>query len=59
MEMGIKLYGFGLKGYCSDTFNIVDGLIVILSLVEMTLQIQISDTLENRFSHSQPTPVSN
>jgi hypothetical protein len=59
MEMGIKLYGFGLKGYCSDSFNIVDGLIVILSLVEMTLHIQISDTLGNRFSNSQPTPGNN
>jgi hypothetical protein len=38
VEMTIKLYGFGLKGYCNDYFNIFDGIVVLLSLVEITIE---------------------
>ena len=29
VEMIIKLYGLGIKGYCGDNFNIFDGIVVI------------------------------
>ena len=35
--MAIKLFGYGIKGYCSDTYNIFDGIIVIISLYEIKL----------------------
>lgn len=38
VEMTIKLYGFGLKGYCNDYFNIFDGIVVLLSLVEIIIE---------------------
>ncbi len=34
IEMAIKLAGLGIKLYCSDTFNVFDGVVVILSIVE-------------------------
>ena len=34
-EMGIKLLGFGLRGYLRDAMNIFDGSIVLISLVEI------------------------
>ena len=37
VEMIIKIIGLGLKGYCSDTMNIFDGIIVIVSLIELLL----------------------
>lgn len=37
LEMLIKLGGFGLKGYVRDPFNIFDGFIVVLSLVDFVL----------------------
>lgn len=37
-EMLLKLYGLGLKGYCMDYFNVFDGLVVILSIVELVVQ---------------------
>lgn len=42
LEMIIKLYGLGLRVYCKDAFNIFDGLIVILSLVELSITIASS-----------------
>ena len=33
--MGLKLIGLSPRGYVSDGMNIFDGLIVILSIVEM------------------------
>lgn len=35
IEMGSKIMGYGMKGYISDKMNIFDGIIVILSLVEV------------------------
>jgi hypothetical protein len=35
VEMGLKLLGLGVRGYCSDAMNYVDGFVVILSLVEL------------------------
>lgn len=35
IEMGAKLLGYGVKGYFSDKMNIFDGIVVILSLVEV------------------------
>jgi len=35
VEMCLKVFGFGVKGYLRDMMNIIDGLIVIVSLVEI------------------------
>jgi hypothetical protein len=35
IEMGLKLLGLGIRGYCSDSMNFVDGSVVILSLIEL------------------------
>lgn len=36
-EMILKIYGMGISEYCRDSFNIFDGIIVILSTVEVVL----------------------
>ena len=33
--MAIKLLGMGIRDYCSDNFNIFDGTVVTISIVEM------------------------
>lgn len=33
--MILKLFGLGLKGYVADNFNVFDGIIVIVSIVEL------------------------
>lgn len=35
--MAIKIYGKGLRGYCNDFFNVFDGIIVMLSVVELVI----------------------
>ena len=35
VEMALKLGGLGLRGYVYDSFNVFDGVIVIISLVEI------------------------
>ena len=35
--MILKLIGLGIKGYCKDRFNIFDGVIVILSTIEVIM----------------------
>jgi hypothetical protein len=35
--MVIKCVGLGLRDYCSDSFNIFDGTVVIISIVEMII----------------------
>lgn len=35
IEMGAKLLGYGVAGYMNDKMNIFDGIVVILSLVEV------------------------
>ena len=37
-EMFIKVFGLGLKLYVSDIFNVADGLITILSIVELIME---------------------
>lgn len=37
IEMILKLYGFGVAVYVSDAFNIMDGLIVTISMAEMVM----------------------
>ena len=36
-----KLIGLGVKNYCLDKFNIFDGLIVVISLVDFSLNLAI------------------
>lgn len=35
LEMILKLFGLGIKKYVADNFNVFDGIIVIVSLVEL------------------------
>lgn len=37
MEMILKLIAFGLKEYCKNSWNLFDGTIVILSILDMVL----------------------
>lgn len=37
VEMVIKLLGFGVKGYVRDRFNIFDGLVVVISIADITV----------------------
>lgn len=37
MEMVLKLIAFGLKDYCKNNWNLFDGTIVILSVLDMAL----------------------
>ncbi len=39
LEMVFKLIGLGFRGYCADSFNIFDGVIVIVSLIELVGEI--------------------
>ena len=39
VEMIIKMIGLGLRGYCSDGFNIFDGTVVTISLVELGIAL--------------------
>jgi voltage-dependent calcium channel L type alpha-1D len=36
-EMALKLYAHGIGGYCQERFNVFDGIIVILSTVEVIM----------------------
>lgn len=36
--MVIKLIGLGISEYCSDNFNIFDGTVVIISVIEMVIE---------------------
>lgn len=36
-EMVVKILGLGLKDYCSDSFNIFDGTVVWISIIEMVI----------------------
>lgn len=37
LEMIIKMVGLGLRGYCADSFNVFDGTVVTISIVELIL----------------------
>lgn len=39
LEMSIKLVGLGVKDYISDSFNVFDGIITILSVIEMGVEL--------------------
>ena len=43
VEMIIKLIGLGIKGYLKDSFNIFDGIIIILSIADIALQYAFND----------------
>lgn len=42
MEMFCKLFGLGCKKYVQDGFNVFDSIIVVISLLELTLQADSS-----------------
>jgi hypothetical protein len=42
IEMILKLLGFGIIGYLGDPFNLFDGTIVIISILEFVLQSESS-----------------
>ena len=41
LEMLAKLIGLGVKNYVRDSFNIFDGIIVVVSLIDFTLSLTI------------------
>ena len=43
VEMVIKIIGLTPKGYASDKMNLFDGLIVLLSIVELVMPTDTSD----------------
>lgn len=47
VEMGLKLAGLGVKEYCADNYNLFDGGIVLVSLVEMTMNAANPDSKNN------------
>jgi Ca2+-binding EF-hand superfamily protein/ABC-type taurine transport system substrate-binding protein len=38
-EMGIKLTGLGLRGYILDRFNVFDGVVVVISIIELLMSL--------------------
>ena len=40
-EMFFKLIGFGVKNYVKDKFNVFDGIIVDISLVDFSLALSV------------------
>ena len=49
MEMLLKLFALGFLEYAADSFNLFDGLVVILSIVEIILDVSaiLHDLLHN------------
>ena len=45
IEMILKLYGMGLKEYVKDTFNVLDGIVVIISNVELVLNFMATGNI--------------
>ena len=39
MEMVLKLVALGLRGYCKTRWNIFDGFIVVISIVDLILEL--------------------
>ena len=48
----MKLYGLGVRGYCADYYNVFDGVVVILSFVELIIELT---TVSNASSESIST----
>lgn len=46
-EMGLKLAGLGVKEYCTDNYNLFDGVIVVVSLIEMVVNAANPDSKNN------------
>jgi len=44
VEMTLKLLGMGCLTYWSDSWNVLDGVIVLLSIVEMAITVLLADT---------------
>ena len=45
VEMVIKLLGMGVSEYCGDSFNLFDGTVVMISIVEMIVSTIIEGGL--------------
>jgi hypothetical protein len=43
MELFLKICGIGIKKYCDDTMNYMDGFIVLASIVELVYTAMASD----------------
>ena len=43
LEMLVKLVGLGVKNYVRDKFNIFDGIIVVISLIDFSLNMTLSE----------------
>lgn len=46
-EMVSKLIGLGVKNYVKDRFNIFDGFIVVISLIDFSLMMSLDDVDED------------
>lgn len=46
-EMALKVIGLGAKEYCSDNYNLFDGVIVLVSLIELMLNTVHPDSKNN------------
>ena len=46
IEMILKLIGLGVKNYVLDRFNLFDGFIVIVSLIELAVELTKDIELE-------------
>lgn len=46
-EMALKVIGLGTKEYCSDNYNLFDGVIVLVSLIELMLNTVHPDSKNN------------
>jgi len=45
--MGLKLIGLGINTYVRDGYNLFDGLIVVISLVELNIDILFKNNSSN------------
>ena len=45
--MVVKIIGVGTRGFASDRFNIFDGIIVLISLVEMGMEAKSKSSGED------------
>lgn len=45
--MIIKLFGLGFKGYLRDSFNLFDGIIVMISIIDSYLAASLDNADEN------------
>ena len=56
LEMVLKLFALGFFEYIADSFNVFDGLIVILSFVEIILDVSLPLCLYDCLSSASPDP---